>query len=452
MGPQGKRVEEFKTRLRELPWRWVLFWLLVPNLLIILMWPIGGPPMQPALLMFGLAALVVSSLPWVMAKRVALLAMIAVATSSYVCSMFNISPTDVAILPTFLSEVRPWQSPMYLFGTAIVLCAMGVSLWIAPRLPRLATARSFAFGLLAVLGLGQADHVATAATAGSYHATWLPGEPFVSATTETGIVTPPASRHNVVLILVEGLGLPTVAPERPMFDADWNRPRWGGRYIVARGRVPYYGSTTNGELRELCGVWGQYVSFDFANTRCLPETYRAAGYGATAMHSFYGSFFDRDKWWPKLGFERMKFKPQLLAEGARQCGGIFPGVCDQDVPQLIGRQLKAARRPQFIYWVTLNTHLPVIADPKLGTSHCEFADPAWQENDPQLCRMFMLHHRLTDAIDKLVMDPNLPPTDFVIVGDHMPPFLGRQGRFRFDPAHVPYLYLRSKGTAGKPVT
>jgi hypothetical protein len=58
--------------------------------------------------------------------------------------------------------------------------------------------------------------------------------------------------------------------------------------------------------------------------------------------------------------------------------------------------------------------------------------------------MFMLHHRLADAIDRLAMDPALPPTDVLIVGDHMPPFLGRQKRFRFDPAHVPYVYLRAK--------
>jgi hypothetical protein len=26
----------------------------------------------------------------------------------------------------------------------------------------------------------------------------------------------------------------------------------------------------------------------------------------------------------------------------------------------------------------------------------------------------------------------------------MPPFLGWEKRFRFDPAHVPYIYLRAK--------
>jgi hypothetical protein len=442
-------VEKVRSLAAQFPWRWVLFWLLIPNTLIILMWPIGGPPMQPALLVFGLIALAVSTLPWVIAKRLFLLSMICVATSAYVCSMFNISPTDIALLPTFLSEVLPWGSPMYLIGAAIVITGAAISLYVAPRLPRLPTAPALIFGILATIGLAQADYVATAATAGTYHAAWQAGEPFVSATTEAGIFHPPASRKHVVVILVEGLGLPVVSPERPMFDADWGRPHWNDRYAVEHGSVPYYGSTTNGELRELCDVWGRYDSFDFADTRCLPANYRAAGYQALAIHSFYGSFFNRDTWWPKLGFEQMEFKPDLLAAGARECGGIFPGVCDDDVPALIGARLKAANRPQLVYWVTLNTHLPVIADAKLGTASCELADPAWAANDPQLCRMFMLHHRLADAIDKLAMDPALPPTDFVIVGDHMPPFLGREKRFRFDPAHVPWIHLRFRDVPAK---
>src|SRR6478609_8859744 len=66
---EGACVDKIKALVRQVPWRWALYWLLVPNFLIILMWPIGGPPMQPAPLVFGLVALLVSMLPWVGAKR-----------------------------------------------------------------------------------------------------------------------------------------------------------------------------------------------------------------------------------------------------------------------------------------------------------------------------------------------------------------------------------------------
>jgi hypothetical protein len=42
------------------------------------------------------------------------------------------------------------------------------------------------------------------------------------------------------------------------------------------------------------------------------------------------------------------------------------------------------------------------------------------------------------------MDPALPPTDFLIVGDHMPPFLARRERMDFDGYRVPWILLRSK--------
>ena len=47
----------------------------------------------------------------------------------------------------------------------------------------------------------------------------------------------------------------------------------------------------------------------------------------------------------------------------------------------------------------------------------------------------------------MAMDPNLPPTDFVIVGDHMPPFFNRDARLMFDDAHVPWLILRARDKA-----
>jgi hypothetical protein len=62
--------------------------------------------------------------------------------------------------------------------------------------------------------------------------------------------------------------------------------------------------------------------------------------------------------------------------------------------------------------------------------------------------MFLLHHQLADAIDRMVMDPALPPADVLIVGDHMPPFATRDQRTRFRPKEVPWIYLHRKGGGG----
>jgi len=430
------------------PLRWIVYWLILPHLLIILMWPIGGPPMQAVLTLSGISALLISLVPWKLVQRVLLLALMVIVMAYYICAMFNISPLDVSILPAFLREVHPWRSPVYVIGALIVLVGGGAALLKAPALPRLTSLRPLALALVAVVALGQLDSVASAATSGSYNASPAPGDPFHAATGVTGLGMPPGDRRHVVVVIVEGLGMPSAPAEKALFDADWDRPNWRQHYEVSHGLVPYYGSTTNAELRELCGTWGQYFRFNFAEADCLPKTYRSAGYETVAMHAFDGSFFDRTRWYPLLGFERVQFKTDLEAEGARPCGGVFPGACDNDIPILLTARLKKAEKPQFIYWLTLNTHLPVIADPKLGTERCDLGDVNWRTENLQLCRMFLLHHQLADAIDRMVTDPALPPVDVLIVGDHMPPFTARDQRTRFRPREVPWILLRSKDGSG----
>jgi len=94
--------------------------------------------------------------------------------------------------------------------------------------------------------------------------------------------------------------------------------------------------------------------------------------------------------------------------------------------------------------VTLNSHLPVIEDASLGTVDCQLGGEALAAESPLLCPLFTVHHRLADAISRMAMDPALPPTDILIVGDHMPPFFAREARMNFDPAHVPWVLLKAR--------
>jgi hypothetical protein len=432
---------------RAIPWRWALYWLLIPNLAIILMWPIGGPSMKPALLLFGLAGLLVSQLPWVRVKQAILLAMMGLIMAHYLCLMFNLPIWAIEHLPEFALEVQPWRVPFYLAGAALFVAAIALTLRQAPRVPRFSSLVPMLVGFAAIFGLGWLDDAATASTRESYHAVPGPNAPFRPATEATGLARPPATGHHVVVVLVEALGQPAGRVERQLFEADWNRPEWRGRYQVSHGRTPYYGSTTSAELRELCGAWGEYARFDFARAHCLPQRYKQAGYRTTAMHSFAGRLFDRAHWYPKLHFDRIEFGPDLERNGVSACGGMFPGACDRDVPALIAQRLKAATQPEMIYWLTLNSHLPVVEDSTLGTQDCAFGPSAWSAENPQVCRLFLAHHRVADALHAMLMDPALPPTDVLIVGDHMPPFFDRDSRLRFDGSHVPWILLRNKDGA-----
>jgi len=141
------------------------------------------------------------------------------------------------------------------------------------------------------------------------------------------------------------------------------------------------------------------------------------------------------------------FREDLLASGVRRCGGVFPGACDEDVPARIGSKLKTARKPQLIYWLTLNSHLPVLQDASLHTQDCRFGGAALAAESERLCPLFAVHHQLSEAITRMALDPALPPTDILIVGDHMPPYFERDARVRFHGQHVPYVLLRARGSA-----
>lgn len=455
-GPKGPRSGGLPDQLmnepllKHFPWRWVLFWLIAPNLPLILAWPLGGPPMGDTLLMSGCIALICSQAPALWLRRACAMALTPAMLVFYISRNFNIDIDQLANAPTYFTEAAPLRSSMFVGAACAALLSMAITFTQMPRVPRFSTPMNVMLGFLAVMGVMRFDAYATAATRGSYDVA-AEGRAFTSAVAATDRQTPPADRRNLVIVLVEALGRPVSPAASAQFAADWDRPEWRSRYTVQTGAVPYFGSTTSGEMRELCGRWKLDQSQPFASGECLPQRYRAAGYETTALHGFAGSMFDRTGWWPKAGFDHFAFRDDLERSGARRCGGVFPGACDVDVPAQIAARLKQARKPQLIYWVTLNSHLPVIEDSSIGTGNCRLGGEALAAESPLLCPLFTVHHRLADAITGMAMDPALPPTDILIVGDHMPRFFAREARMRFDPHHVPWILLRSRtGTAHRP--
>ncbi|HKX80606.1 MAG TPA: sulfatase-like hydrolase/transferase [Novosphingobium sp.] len=430
--------------LLDIPYRWILCWLLLPNLIVILMWPIVGVPMQAGIALSGALAFVVSQLPWRPVRALGVAAIIVMVSTLYVSHLFAIPPLNIELITQSVSDIRPLQSPEYAIAGALLLAIMGTAIHLAPRVRPFSGWMQPLYAALAVMLFINLDG-ALAFDGRQLHRS-LPsaGTPIDSAVRHAQLSPAAKPRHNVLIIMVEALGMPSTPEERAIFASDWNRPEWSRRYDVRQGTTRYFGSTTNGELRELCDRWAHYSGFDFDHADCLPHRFQRAGYETTAMHSFGGQLFDRRNWYPKIGFENLAFSDELWREGAGRCPGVFPGACDADVPAIIGRKLAGARKPQFIYWLTLNTHVPVVEDDALGTNHCSVGPKEWRAEYPGLCRLFQLHHILADRISALAMSPELPPTDILIVGDHKPPLFDRASNGRFDPGHVPWVYLRAR--------
>jgi hypothetical protein len=249
---------------------------------------------------------------------------------------------------------------------------------------------------------------------------------------------------NVVIILVESWGLDTESAVSDALTRPYSDPQLRARYQVLQGEVPFAGPTLGGESRELCG---STMAFDLeiASAKelqaCLPDRLAARGYHDVAIHGMWAEMFDRVKWYKTMGFQETWFLGQFKDEGLPTCNGAFWGICDAAIADWMARRLEKSKPdPEFLYWVTLNSHLPVpVPNPLKSPADCSFAQSLAQQ--PSLCSWYQLIANVHQSAASLAMGNLARPTIFVIVGDHAPPFSDPFLRDKFSQSLVPYVIL-----------
>jgi phosphoglycerol transferase MdoB-like AlkP superfamily enzyme len=259
-----------------------------------------------------------------------------------------------------------------------------------------------------------------------------------------GTARPP----NVLLVLVESWGDPRDSLLARAVSAAYDDPGVADKYVVSRGLVAFQGSTIPAEARELCQ---SKMGFSILNAPreslrgCLPDWFRARDYQSLSVHGNIGSMFQRSAWYPRIGFERSWFGPELEALKLPMCDGAFRGTCDAAVAEWIGSSLLSEEtgKPRFVYWVTLNSHLPVPVRPNLPDGGACSALPELRDS-ASLCSWFRLVRNVHQSIERLALAPSARPTVFVVVGDHAPPFADPGLRQEFSAAYVPYVVLRPR--------
>jgi hypothetical protein len=85
-------------------------------------------------------------------------------------------------------------------------------------------------------------------------------------------------------------------------------------------------------------------------------------------------------------------------------------------------------RPRFTYWLTLNTHVPVEPDAAAIDLQCAGGGPFDEEGVCSLAEMWL---EVFSVVERIATDPDLPPTEILIVGDHHTPLFHRTGRNLF---------------------
>lgn len=430
---------------------WLLCWIFLPNVSFWLLSIIGGPPRGFEVLLTGAIGVMVHRAPYPLKLAGFCLAM-AYSVLSFISSLFNLSILSLVQSLEFLTEMKPSASPEYLIGAA----ALAGTVAVASRQLRRSTALP-PQRLVLVMALtfiaAWADVQMSKADRGTYSRIAAPDAPFASAVGESGLDRLATGDRHVLMIMVEAMGTPTDPAIRRKLVDIWARPQVRDRYDVTTGNSPFYGSTTSGEMRELCGRWDDYRELiEKMDSSCLPARLAAKGYRSQAWHSFSGSMFDRNLWYPNVGFQEMRFGERLMADGAEICPGVFPGACDRDVPRAIGATLKQAGQPQFLYWLTVNSHLPVLKNKRLQTLDCSRFDTALDAAYPMTCRLLQLFDQTGSALAREISAADFPDTDILIVGDHLPPFFDRYHREQFEPDQVPWILLRRKPGPSQPRT
>ncbi len=267
--------------------------------------------------------------------------------------------------------------------------------------------------------------------------------------------TSQAEAPNVVLVLVESWGLLRDPRLASALTSGYDDAGFRSKYTVSYGAAPFIGPTIAGEARELCHSQMEFKLLDISPARsetCLPDYFHGRNYRDIAVHGYVGGMFNRSTWYKTIGFDQMWFLHDLRQEGLPVCNGAFPGICDGSIAQWIGSTLlpASASRPEFVYWVTLNSHLPVPVLAEDGSCPAEAA-PGRRKS---FCSWFQLIERVHHSVQKLAEGIQGRPTIFVLVGDHMPPFSDPSLRAMFSQTEVPYVVLSPKAAAapssGKP--
>jgi hypothetical protein len=244
------------------------------------------------------------------------------------------------------------------------------------------------------------------------------------------------SPRGVLLVLVESMGEPASPRTRTWLHAQLA----SGLGVdptsaaIVVGTEVFSGPTTYGELRSLCALNGHYTHLSNSQiTRCLPALAREHGRTALAFHGFSLRMFERDSWWPRLGFEAAALNK--VPQNQMGCNQVYKGVCDATLLEMAVRS--ASRPGVFVYAVTLDTHLPLSRtseplDPRL-LSACQA-----EAVSDQACNLISKTGAILKLLGRLLATlPESQRPRLIAAGDHAPPFLAKRDRDAFEASRVP---------------
>lgn len=112
---------------------------------------------------------------------------------------------------------------------------------------------------------------------------------------------------------------------------------------------------------------------------------------------------------------------------------------------VIAKEFREAKKPTFLYWLTLSTHVPIA--PREGTPRLSCERDGGKIGQTEVCFMTEMWIDVLEAITRMTKD--LPPMEILIVGDHAPPLWSKVARHLFVPGKVPWFRLTPKDATAR---
>lgn len=406
---------------------------------------VGLPPRTAAIFLYATLAIVARRIPFVLTV-VLFLGALSFDLIRTISMMFRLAPTELILALNLASRIDIFASPLYTALIAALVATTAASLYCLKQRARLLQANiSVLFGL--ALTFAALDYATNHQFNYQFGSVFGKNAPMSSATEISGFRTEAGTgERNVVVVMVEGLGYLNDPEARQRIAAPLYDPEIARDYVLTEGKLVYFGSTTNGEMRELCNTRTFYSDYVYEHgNSCLPEILDKRGYTSIALHAFTGEMFERQDWYPKVGFKKELFGEQLLKRTGRICGSAWYGACDADLAPVIvdaSRQAAGSGKPRFIYWLTLNTHIPVAPGQARTDFDCESEQNGFGHGT--VCRMAELWHDVFRVVKTIALDPAVGPADILVVGDHGPPMWSKRGRAQFAEGQVAWYRLKPR--------
>lgn len=382
--------------------------------------------------------------------------------SQVVASLASIYIGDIRFMGDYLGFIGDWPWQLISFWTAVGVLAFAAYGYIVARLPLKNAAAWPAIALgIALAGIDFASggtqwsgkvtglNVATSSLNTLRELIFLPvptddspAEPDQQSMAHQIRTSGDRLPSRILSVAVESWG----AFANPRIDDSiiaGLREAVAGRYAVEATRHRFRGTTLAGEVRELCGyliarspTLEDIAQFDEA---CVPLFLSDRGYSTWAGHGNRGTFYDRRRVYPALGFRQVSFDKQFAGADDHQiCPKylFFPGACDRLAFRAALAFLEAKPKA-FAHVMTLDTHFPLRPDAGRRVE----CPSGLLLDDESLC---LYVRRISEVLRELAAEltrASNGPDAVYLYGDHRPPYAVTFLREAFAPESVPFVKL-----------